>query len=47
MISIHRTPETNPLAISEITSEVASCHANGFRCLNVVLPMDGQLNKTL
>ena len=45
MISDPSNPETNPLAISEITSEVASCHANGFRCLNVVLPMDGQLNK--
>ena len=37
--------ETTPLVTNEITAEVASCHQNGFRCLNVVLPMDGQLSK--
>lgn len=36
---------TSTLAITEITSEVVICQKYGYRCLNVVLPMEGQLYK--
>lgn len=36
---------TQTISITEITSEVATCQKYGYRCLNVVLPMDGKLHK--
>ena len=36
---------TSTLPITEITAEVATCQKYGFRCLNVVLPMEGSLHK--
>lgn len=36
---------TSSLQISDITAEVATCQKYEYRCLNVVLPMEGSLHK--
>jgi hypothetical protein len=37
---------TSTLPITEITAEVESCQKYGYRCLNVVLPMEGSLHRS-
>lgn len=32
---------TQTISINDITSEVVACQKHGYRCLNVILPMDG------